>query len=234
VGTTAPPQIHTTKILVARADLGLSSELTPQNIETVEWPTGYLPAGAMTNPEELNGRIVRLAIPAGEVIRESALLPAGAEGGLAQLISENFRAVSVKVDPIVGVAGFVRPGTRVDVLATIKRTDWKSKQSYAKVVLQNVKVLAIDQKLEEVHNSEPELVSVVTLEVELSQAEKLVFMAHQGRLQLALRGQADDQIVKTSGTTVKGLFGSGSTKKSYTPRHTVEVVKGTRVTTRSF
>ncbi|UCF69390.1 MAG: Flp pilus assembly protein CpaB, partial [Acidobacteriota bacterium] len=163
--TLAEVQIDTTSVVVAKADLPLAAMLIAQQLETVEWPTAFLPIGSFSDPKVLKGRVLRRALAKGEAVQELSLLPEGSAGGLASVIEENSRAVSVKVDPIVGVAGFVTPGSRVDVLATLRRLDWSSKQPYAKVVLQNVKVLAIDQKLEEVDNGDPQLVSVVTLEV---------------------------------------------------------------------
>lgn len=225
-----PAKVATTPVVVAKTDLALASQLATPMLTTVDWPSDFLPKGSFSKPEDVKGRVLRHAVAAGETIQEAILLPNGSAGGLASVINEQWRAVSVKVDPIVGVAGFVTPGSRVDVLATLKRIDWSSKQSYSKVVLQNVKVLAIDQKLEEVGDGKPELVSVVTLEVEPDDAEKLTFVAHEGRLQLALRGPADEDIVKTRGTTVSRLLGSAPTVKTTA----VQVVKGTSVTSKSF
>jgi len=222
--------VATTPVVVAKADIAVATEITPQQVDVVDWPTAFLPQGAFHKPEEIKGRVLRHAVAAGEVIQELTLLPQGAAGGLASLIEENFRAVSVKVDPIIGVAGFVTPGARVDVLATLKRLDWSNKQPYAKAVLQNVKVLAIDQKLEEVGRGKPELVNVVTLEVEPDQAEKLTYMAHEGKLQLALRSPDDDGIVKTKGATVASLLGGAPTVRG----PAVQVVKGTKVSSKNF
>jgi pilus assembly protein CpaB len=228
----APTQAHinTTPVVVARADIPLASSLSPQMLETVDWPTGHLPIGSFTDPKEVKDRVLRRALAKGEVVQELSLFPEGSAGGLLAVIEEKSRAVSVEVDQIIGVAGFVTPGSRVDVLATLRRLDWGSKQPYAKVVLQNVKVLAIDQKLEEVRNGEPELVSVVTLEVTPADAEKLTYISHQGKLQLALRNPEDAEIVKTRGATVSRLFGSAPSVK----RSSVQVLKGTSVSNKSF
>jgi pilus assembly protein CpaB len=226
----APAKVATASVVVAKTDLALASQLASPMLTTVEWPAEFLPKGSFRNLEDVTGRVLRHPVAAGETIQEAVLLPEGSAAGLASVINEQWRAVSVKVDPIVGVAGFVTPGSRVDVLATLRRLDWTSKQPYAKVVLQNVKVLAIDQKLEEVGDGKPELVSVVTLEVEPDDAEKLTFVAHEGRLQLALRSPTDEEIVKTRGTTVSRLLGTAPTVS----RTAVQVVKGTSVTSKSF
>jgi pilus assembly protein CpaB len=226
----AEARIDTTPVVVAKADLALATALSPQQLDTVDWPTEFLPAGYFSDPKDVDDRVLRRALAEGEVVQELSLLPQGSAGGLVAVIEEKRRAVSVKVDQIVGVAGFVTPGCRVDVLATLRRLDWGSKQPYAKVVLQNVKVLAIDQKLEEVNNGRPELVSVVTLEVTPAEAEKLTYVSHEGKLQLALRNPEDAEIVKTRGTTVSRLLGSAPSVK----RTGVQVLKGTDVSNKSF
>jgi pilus assembly protein CpaB len=223
-------QIDTTPVVVAKVDLPLAGSPTAQQLETVEWPTAYIPIGSFSDPQELSGRVLRRALAKGEAVQELSLLPEGSAGGLASVIEAKSRAISVEVDPIVGVAGFVTPGSRVDVLATLRRLDWSSKQPYAKVVLQNVRVLAIDQKLEEVDNGEPELVSVVTLEVTPAEAEKLTYVSHEGKLQLALRSPEDSEIVKTRGATVSRLLGGSPSVQ----RASVQVLKGTSVTSKSF
>ena len=151
---------------------------------------------------------------------------------MVSVISEKKRAVSVKVDPVVGVAGFITPGTHVDVLATLK--DARTPQSRA--VLQDIPVLAIDQRLQEAKDGEPELVNVVTLEVTPEDSEKLVYAAHNGQLQLALRGPADHEIVKTSGISVNDLVGRPKVRRiaSRGPSTSVEVIKGSGRSVKTF
>lgn len=226
----AAARLETTRVVVAKADIPMATAFHPLNLEVVDWPTKFLPDGTFSDPALLDGRIPRRPFAAGEVLRESEILPKDSAGGLEAIIQPNHRAISVKVDPIVGVAGFVTPGARVDVLATLRRTDLENKQPYAKAVLQNVRVLAIDQKLEEVRNGEPELVSVVTLEVDPADAEKLTFMAHEGKIQLALRSPADADKIKTVGVSVATLLGSAPRARGAS----LQVVKGTTVTQSNF
>lgn len=228
---TRAAEVETAPVVVVKVDLPLSTRLTSEHLETRDWPVEYLPDSVFSSIEELEGRVLRRAYATGEAVQEMGLLAKGSAGGLQSVIEMNYRAVSVKVDPIIGVAGFITPGSRVDVLATLRRTDWRSKQPYAKTILQNVKVLAIDQKLEEVANGDPELVSVVTLEVKPAQAEELTFMAHEGKLQLALRSPADTKIVKTTGVTVSRLLGGAPAARNTT---SVEIVKGTDVERKNF
>jgi pilus assembly protein CpaB len=229
---TRAAEVKTTSVVVVKMDIPQSTRLSSQHVELRKWPADYLPDGVFKTVDEVEGRVLRRAYGAGEAIQETGLITKGSAGGLQSVIAANYRAISVKVDPIVGVAGFISPGARVDVLATLRRTDWRSKQPYAKAVLQNVKVLAIDQKLEEVADGEPELVSVVTLEVKPDQAEELTFMAHEGKLQLALRSPSDEKIVKTSGVTVARLLGGPAATKRQ--GSVVEVVKGVDVEKKNF
>jgi pilus assembly protein CpaB len=231
-GKTVAQVVPRTSVVVTKMDVAMATELQAAHLEVIQWPSELLPEGTFTAPDQLVGRVVRRPFAKGEPVQAGAVLEEGSAGGLEAVLSSKKRAVSVKVDPIVGVAGFVAPGSKVDVLATVKRFDWQSKQPYAKAVLQNVKVLAIDQKLEEVGGGEPQLVSVVTLEVDPADAEKLTFMSHEGKLQLALRSPADAEEVKTSGVTVASL--AGGTTRRQTPRTSLQVVKGASVSRKTF
>jgi len=235
----APPApqaaIETKTVLVARLDINKGSALSATHLDTVEWPVSLVPKGTFSGKDAVEGRVLRHSLAAGEPIFEFALLAKGSEAGLGSVISHNLRAVSVKVDAIIGVAGFVTPGSRVDILATFRQTGSGSKNSISKVILQNVPVLAIDQKMEEVKNGEPELVSVVTLEVTPEQAEQLTYSAHEGRLQLALRSPADSEIAKTGGASASDLM----PHKKRAPRRVayttnVEVVKGAAVSVKAY
>ena len=233
VAAPAPVAIQTVPVVIARADLPTGGILSTPQLATVEWPAEFAPTGSYTNGAELEGRALRRALAAGEPVLEPSLLPEGSAGGLVSVISDKLRAVSVKVDPIIGVAGFVAPGTRVDVLVTVRAVDQKSKLPYSKTVLQDVRVLAIDQKMEEARNGEPELVSVVTVEVTPLDAEKLTYASHEGHLQLSLRSPADHEFIKTAGVGVGDLLQRRRTyKRKSSP--TVEVVKGSQVSLKSY
>lgn len=218
----------TRSVVVARMDAGVGSALSAELVQTADWPEKHVPVGAFAKPSALDGRVVRRALAAGEPVLESSLLPSGAAAGLLSVIGENRRAVSVKVDDVIGVAGFVRPGARVDVLATLRRIDQPNSMPYSKVILQDVPVLAVDQRMEEAKNGEPELVNVVTLEVDPSQSEQLIYSAHEGRLQLALRNPGDNEIVKTSSIGVADLLSTGHRRKNghIKAGPSVEVLRG--------
>lgn len=233
----AQPTVATTRVVVARSDVTVGTALTAIQLDTVDWPRDYVPAGAFQDPAKVNGRVVRRPLGRGEPVLEPSLLPVGSEAGLPSVITSAKRAVSVKVDPVVGVAGFVTPGTRVDVLATLRRIDTDQKLPYTKLILQDVPVLAIDQKLEEVKNGEPELVSVVTMEVTPKQSEELTYAAHEGRLQLALRSPADHEEVKTQPVSVATLLGGGPARRpkvAVRSGPSVQVITGSSVSVKSF
>jgi len=223
--------------VIARADIAVGTALAPHQLESARWPQPLVPEGAHAQAETLRGRVLRRGVAKGEPILEALLLPEGAEAGLAAVIPEKHRAVSVKVDPVIGVAGFVQPGARVDVLATLRRVDQRDKLPYSKLILQDVPVLAIDQKLEEGRSGDPELVSVVTLEVSPEQAEQLIYSSHEGRLQLALRSPGDREVVVTGSVGVADLLPSrrGAGRHVVARRGpAVQVLKGSLLTEHGF
>ena len=231
----APAQavaVATEHVVVARADLSVGAKLAARQLSRVEWPAHLLPRGTFARPEAQDGRVLRRALAAGEPVLASALLPEGHEGGLLAVIQETRRAVSVKVDPTIGVAGFVVPGSRVDVLATLRRAG--RGRAYSKVILQDVPVLAIDQRLEKVDEGEPELVNVVTLEVSPAEAERLIYGSHEGRLQLALRSPEDRARVATRPVSAADLLAGGAPATSRRRSVGVQILKGNQLSSRAF
>jgi pilus assembly protein CpaB len=226
----------TTSVVVVRSDIPVASSLASAQLKLVDWPSDHVPMGAMLSIEDANGRIVRRPLAQGEPIFEASLYPIGSSGGLGAVIADSYRAVSVKVDNVIGVAGFVVPGSRVDVMATVRRVDWDKAIPFSKVILQDVRVLAIDQKLEEVKSGEPELVSVVTLEVNTQQAERLIYVSHEGRLQLALRTPGDDTNVVTRRVGVADVLDDRVLSKKAPKKRVVafasekiKIIRGTEV-----
>jgi pilus assembly protein CpaB len=235
---TASGRVETVSVVVARSDLPVATTLNARQLEWVPWPKDYTPKGSLATVELAAGRVLRRPVAAGEVVVESALFDEGKDGGLPAVISPNQRAVSVKVDAVIGIAGFVKPGTRVDVLATLRRVDWRKPLPYSRTILQDVRVLAIDQKLEQVRDGEPEIVNVVTLEVEPEQAQKLTYASHEGRLQLAMRSPGDDEVVRTRSISVAALLDSGSSRSNGTHVATassrVQIIRGAKSETKKF
>lgn len=232
--TASAAPVATVPVAVARIDVPVGVALAGKQLRTVDWPRAFIPDGAIHSVEKATGRVPRRPLAPGEPILEAALLPEGSEAGLVAVIEEGKRAVSVKVDAVIGVAGFIKPGSNVDVVATLRRIDEKQKLPYTKVILQDVRVLAIDQKLEGTENGEAVLVSVVTLEVEPKQAEHLTYISHEGRLQLALRNPGDHDAVETKSTGVADLLPPRWRRAAVSPRTRVQVLEGSSVTTKLF
>jgi pilus assembly protein CpaB len=229
-------EVKTTPVVVVRSNVTVATSLTSAQLKLVDWPSEHVPTGTLHAIDDAKGRIVRRPLAQGEPVLESSLFQTGASGGLGAVIANHHRAVSVKVDNVIGVAGFVVPGSRVDVMATIRRVDQQRALPYSKVILQDVRVLAVDQKLEEVKSGEPELVNVVTLEVDPVQAEHLIYAAHEGRLQLALRSPGDDMEVATRSIGVADVLDGPVSGKKPTAKRAVassssqiKIIRGTKV-----
>jgi len=226
---------RTTPVVVVRSDVPVASSLTQAQLKLVDWPAEHVPVGAIHSIADATGRVSRRPLAQGEPVLEASVFASGAAGGLGAVITDTYRAVSVKVDNVIGVAGFVVPGSRVDVMATIRRVDHQHALPYSKVILQDIRVLAVDQKLEEVKSGEPELVSVVTLEVTPANAEHLIYAAHEGRLQLALRSPGDDLEVATRSIGVADVLGDPRPRKPTknravaSSRTGIKIIRGTEV-----
>ena len=194
-------------VVVAAQDLAPGTTLNQDMLKVIKWPWDNVPEGAIGKPEELMGRVVLVQTYAGETLMESKLAAEGMTGGMTAIISPGKRALSVRVNEIIGVAGFVTPGTHVDVLLTIDDDKVRRGKvdAITKTILQNVKVLASGQTVMQV-NDEPVLVNVVTLELTLEDSEKLTLAVNRGQLQLALRHQTDDEEVKTAGINTPQLI----------------------------
>ncbi len=225
--------VETSPVVVARLAIPTGTALDGRHLDIVSWPQSYLLEGALPSVADAEGRVTRRPLAAGEPVVATSLMPEGVEAGLVGIIDDKMRALSVKVDDVIGVAGFIKPGARVDVVATLRRIDLKSKLPYSKVVMQDLRVLAIDQTLEQVgSDGEAEVVSVVTLEVDPQQAEKLTYISHEARLQLALRNPGDHEHVKTKSTGVADLL--PPRQKVRGKGALVQVIRGSKSTSRRF
>jgi pilus assembly protein CpaB len=200
------PALDLEPVVIAAIDLPAGVAVLASQTAVAPWPRGHLPVGRFSAPADVDRRVLRRALRKDEPVLEHDLLPAGTEGGLPALIQENHRAVSVKVDAVVGVAGFVKPGSRVDVIATLRRVDQPKAVPQTRIILQDLRVLAIDQTLEERDDGEPRSVNVVTLEVDPEEAQKLAYAASEGSLQLALRNPSDAEIQKTRSLSAQELL----------------------------
>ena len=229
-------------VAVATTDLAWGTTLDLHMIKVMPYLKESLPAGHFTDPSNLVGRTVLYPISVNEPIFESRLAPTtvGA-GGIAAVVKPSKRVMAVKVNKIIGVAGFLHPGNRVDVLVTIR-----SKPITTKIVLENILILATGPKMTAGSKQEkPQPVNVVTLELTPEEAEKMALAVSEGSISLALRNYADTEDVFTEGATKATLL--SSYKKSWAPEETgtetttagppiysIELIKGNNVSKVEF
>jgi pilus assembly protein CpaB len=194
------------QVVVAAHAMPLGSVLGERDVKTVEWAGGALPPGFIGSVPEAVGRGLITPVQENEPVLEAKLAQKGAGGGLPVIIDPGMRALSVAVDQVVGVAGFVTPSTRVDLLLTM--TDAAgSKEPATRVFMQNVKALAAGQSIQQDKEGKAQSVPVITLLVTPEQAETLALAAGQGRIQMALRNSLDTLHIETRGTRVSALMG---------------------------
>src|ERR1041384_4342706 len=187
-------------VAVAKAAIPLGTKIIPEQIMLVQFPAESMPDGTFDNLEKLAGRVAVVNIAAREPITESRLASEGTAAGLSAVIPEGYRAMTVKVDDVVGISGFIMPGTLVDVVVTIDPEGNSHQDPVSKIVLQNIKVLANGQNIDNPENErEANSVKAVTLQVTPEQAEKLALAATEGKLQLVMRNQVDQGDEQTQG-----------------------------------
>jgi pilus assembly protein CpaB len=200
------------QVAVAKVAIPIGTKIVAEQVMVVPFPKESAPDGAFDSPAKLVGRVAVVNIAAREPITEPRLAPEGTAGGLSAVIPEGYRAMTVKVDDIVGISGFIMPGTLVDVVVTIDPGDRGAGDRAAagpvsKIVLQNIKVLANGQNIDK-PNSEREANSVkaVTLQVTPEQAEKLALASSEGKLQLVMRNSIDQGDEQTKGVNKRELL----------------------------
>jgi pilus assembly protein CpaB len=198
----------TQPVVVAAADLQLGAELKKDDLQVMQFPAGKAPEGTFAKPEEVLGRGLIVPIVKNEPILRGKLASKEAGSGLPPVIPEGMRAISVRVNEVVGVAGYVLPGNRVDVLATANPTENRS-DTTTKVILSNVQVLTAGTRMEQdLASTKPVQVTVVTLLVFPEQSERLALASTEGKIQLALRNPLDQGAPETPGIKTAGLMGS--------------------------
>jgi pilus assembly protein CpaB len=205
------------QIAVAARNLPVGSVLSPSDVKLVEWPAGNIPPGYAASAQEVVGRGLIMPVTTNEPLLTSKLAQKGAGGGLPIVIPEGMRAVSVKVDEVIGVAGFVLPGTRVDVLVTLNPPS-DSETTITRVILQNVITLAAGQTIQRDEEGKPQTVTVITLLVSPEDAEKLTLASTEGRIHLALRNTLDMAQVETTGVREASLVRMAPEPKAAAPR----------------
>jgi pilus assembly protein CpaB len=199
--------VPTRKVVVANGELSLGRELQRDDLKTIDWPASAVPAEAFEDPAALTGRGLIASVVNNEPILPGKLASKEAGSGLPPIIPAGKRALSVRVNEVIGVAGYVLPGTRVDVVATQSPTA-RAEDMTSKVVLSNVEVLTAGTRLEQdTKDGKPMQVTVVTLVVTPDEAERLTLASSEGKIQLALRNPLDLETPQTAGVKPGALMG---------------------------
>ncbi|MFQ5529167.1 MAG: Flp pilus assembly protein CpaB [Gemmatimonadota bacterium] len=226
-----------TEVVVAARDLPLGRVLTVEDVKLTPWPSDVAPENFSTSVEDVLGRGLITPVVLNEPLLSGKMAVKEAGGGLPIVIPEGMRALSVRVDEVIQVAGFVLPGTHVDVFVTIDPSQQQS-NPITKMILQNVSVLTANQIVQTAENGEPTTATVVTLLVTPQDAEKLILAATRGRIQLGLRNTLDLDSLTTTGIRIPNLLPGAPVRTG--PRRTVprrsrgiEIYRGPDLTTES-
>ena len=225
-------------VAVAKVAIPVGTKIIAEQVSVVQFPRESMPDGHFEAADKLVGRVAVVNIPPREPITEAKIAPEGTAGGLSAVIPEGYRAMTVKVDDVVGISGFIQPGTLVDVVVVIDPAEHAGMQNpISKIVLQNIKVLANGQNIDKPDDQrEANSVKAVTLQVTPEQAEKLALAATEGKLQLVMRNSIDQGDEQTQGVNKRGLLGGDIAKpapepgalKSEQPKDTVRPVRRVR------
>jgi pilus assembly protein CpaB len=209
------PLVLVAPVVVAAHNIPTGITLEPALLKLREWPVDIIPPGSFVDSNQVVNRVTKTDIYANEPILENKLAPKGSVGGVTSLIPTGMRAITVAVNIVSGVAGFILPNTRVDVLTTVSN----SNQAKTKIILQNVLVLAVDQTYRK-NDDDPVTVKSVTVLVTPEESEKLTLATTEGKLHLVLRNSSDTDKQVTYGVDIRRLFSNRRSTQSYTRRIT--------------
>jgi pilus assembly protein CpaB len=193
------------EIVVAAEKLPLGSKITPEKVRAVSWPRAGAIDGSFRTVQEVVGRGVVVPIYPNEPVLDAKLAPKEAGAGLTTVIPEGMRAVAVKVNDVIGVAGFVVPGTHVDVIVSGSAED-NTKAETSKVILENIQVLAAGQNIEQTADGKPQNVQVITLLVTPEDSEMLALASIDGKIHLSLRNPLDAVRAQPSPVSKTSLY----------------------------
>jgi len=231
-------------IVVAAVPMQLGTRVDANNLRLIPWPSGEPVAGMFTRIEDCANRALITPVAENELIIESKLSPKEAGAGLPATIPEGMRALSVAVNEVVGVAGFVIPGTMVDVLVTGSVVGSRDQNNITRTILENVRVLAAGQKIEQDREGKPQTVPVITLLVTPADAAKLTMASTEGKIQLALRNTIDSKMVNPPPVLQATLFAGiappprhvapGKPAPAPIEPYSVEIITGTKRENKSF
>jgi len=207
----ADAMVKSVNVLVAAKDLPIGTKLDGNAVKLVRWSKEDLPPGAFMDPGQVLNQYTKTGFVQNEPIVADRLFGGDKNAGvLPLLIPSGMRAVSVPVDEVADISGFVLPHSRVDLVVSVANSQGQNNGQFSKIVLQNVEVLAVAQEIENANADKPEVVRVVTLLVTPEEAERVVLASHEGQLRLAMRNYEDKKIVSTNGVNVADLLRGGA------------------------
>lgn len=237
--------LATTPVVVADAEIPPGSILRPEVVKVVQWPQEIVPPQTAKTMKQVENRVAAVPLSKGEPVLLSKLAPEGAAAGLGGIMRPDRLAVTIRTDDVIGVAGFLHPGERVDVMVALKMLE--GEEHVSKIILQDITVLGAGQKWEQTGDRKPQVVNTVTLELTPDEAEVLNLASKQGKVHLALRHQQNTKKVVTAGIStselLRGRTVSPPTQFAATPpdvpmkrrpARSVTVIKGTEVSTKTF
>lgn len=220
----AQPDVH--RVVAAALSIPFATKVEGRHLKFVEIPVEVMPEGAFTSFEQVEGQVSTTAIARGEILVNERFATHDRGSTLAALIDKNMRAITVRVDDVIGVAGFLLPGNTVDVLASRK----DRQRAVTETILKNIKVLAVDQTAS-ANENEPVIVRAVTLEMTPEQAEVVVKARTEGTIQLTLRNPEAEEYVEPEPPPVRVVTAAPRPRPRPVVRRdtTVTVIRGTEV-----
>jgi len=227
---TRVPVVASRSVVIANADISPGTALMAQQVKAVSWPTKVIPPKAAATVHEVEGRVVKVPISQGNPVLFNMLAPQGTAAGLSGILSDDKRALTVKVDEVAGVAGFIHPGDHVDVLVDLPVRE--ATDHFSKTILHDITVLSTGQIWQQKGDSKPVVVNTVTLELTPEDSEVLNLASNEGKIRLALRNRNSRAIAATKGVTTSVLTNGVGRKEAKVEvqkpvvEKSVEVIKG--------
>lgn len=224
----AAPQLETQTVVVASGPILRGEAVSADRVKVIAWPKSSVPLGAYTSIEPTIGMVARASIFENDPLTEAKVVDANSKSVLSMLIPDGRRAIAIKVNEVTGIAGFVAPSNRVDILVTVPEKN--DDPARTRIVLQDIEVLAIAQAVEQ-RDNKPVVVNTVTLNVLPAEAEALTLAANEGSLQLTMRNDRDQARVYTAGISLDNLVGTANSGNGGAQ---VELIRGVSREVQSF
>lgn len=194
-------RIVTQPVVVAAQDLSEGMRLERIALSVIDYPIAAVPAGSFSSLDSVVGRVAKIPVFKGEPIVPGRLAPPGTGPGLEVKITPGRRAMAIRINDVVGLAGMIHPDSRVDVMVTLREDDQKAQRQRAKLFMSNMRVLSVGTEVARGDDGKPINATTAALEVTPEEAEQLAIAMNQGTIQLVLRGYGDPDSIRTRGAT---------------------------------